>query len=48
MKSEWDIGYIESSYSERLRTFPPATAVAGGISILHNKGDKELASPEHV
>ena len=25
MKSEWEIGYIESSYSGRLRTFPPAT-----------------------
>ena len=26
MKSEWEIGHIESSYSGRQRTFPPATA----------------------
>ena len=26
MKSEWEIGYIESSYSRRLRTFPSAVA----------------------
>ena len=24
MKSEWEIGHIESSYSGRQRTFPPA------------------------
>ena len=38
MKSEWEIGYIESSYSWRLivRTFPLATAggkvVAGDLA----------------
>ena len=36
MKSEWEIGYIESSYSGKLRTFPPATprgeVVAGGLT----------------
>ena len=26
MKSEWEIGYIESSYSRGLRTFPPASS----------------------
>ena len=26
MKNEWEIWYIESSYSRRQRTFPPAVA----------------------
>ena len=37
MKSEWEIGHIESSYSERLRTFPPATAAAEGESGKHEQ-----------
>ena len=32
MKSEWEIRYIESSYSGRLRTFPPATAGAKAVA----------------
>ena len=42
MKSEWEIGYIESSYSERIRIFPPD--VVGGKVIAEGLARRSKSS----
>ena len=45
MKSEWEVGHIELSYSGRQRTFPPVAA-GGKVGAGGRTTGIKLASPQ--